>query len=138
MMKVLMSEYRDNLVKKMIKAIENGTAPWQKPWEPGRVRVHPFNPVSGARYRGMNLLLLQLAATEKGYNDPRWMTLKQANRQDAKVRRGEKSTVIEYWEWYSKIRVLDGNGQPKKDKDGKDIKKKGQAKSTKSVLRDGF
>ena len=37
-------------------------------------------------------------ALQKGYQDPRWMTYKQASDHDWQVRRGEKGTQIEFWE----------------------------------------
>jgi antirestriction protein ArdC len=35
---------------------------------------------------------------QRGYEDPRWMTYKQASENGWQVRRGEKGTQIEYWE----------------------------------------
>jgi len=36
----------------LIEQIRRGTAPWQKPWEPGTSFL-PFNPTNGTRYKGM-------------------------------------------------------------------------------------
>ncbi|WP_417844393.1 zincin-like metallopeptidase domain-containing protein [Thalassospira sp.] len=107
--------YRDQVVEELLSHIEAGTAPWQKPWDPGKVRLGPFNPVSGANYRGINALWLEL----RGHEDPRWMTYRQATQQDAQVRKGEKGTKIEYWKWTDKRPVLDEDGKPVLDDNGK-------------------
>lgn len=106
--------YRDHVVEELLGHIEAGTAPWQKPWEPGKVRMAPFNPVSGKDYRGINALWLEMRA----HSDPRWMTYRQAAAQDAQVRKGEKGTMIEYWKWFEREKVLDDNGKPVLDDKG--------------------
>jgi len=106
--------YRDQVVEELLGHIEAGTAPWQKPWEPGKVRMAPFNPVSGKDYRGINALWLEM----RGRSDPRWMTYRQAAAQDAQVRKGEKGTMIEYWKWSEREKVLDDNGKPVLDEKG--------------------
>ncbi|WP_417814426.1 zincin-like metallopeptidase domain-containing protein [Thalassospira alkalitolerans] len=106
--------YRDQVVEELLGHIEAGTAPWQKPWEPGKVRMAPFNPVSGKDYHGINALWLEM----RGRSDPRWMTYRQASAQDAQVRKGEKGTMIEYWKWSEREKVLDDNGKPVLDDKG--------------------
>lgn len=106
--------YRDQVVEELLGHIEAGTAPWQKPWEPGKVRMAPFNPVSGKDYRGINALWLEM----RGRSDPRWMTYRQAAAQDAQVRKGEKGTMIEYWKWSEREKMLDENGKPVLDDKG--------------------
>ena len=107
--------YRDQVVEELLTHIEAGTAPWQKPWDPGKVRLGPFNPVSGANYRGINAIWLET----RGHDDPRWMTYRQAAQQDAQVRKGEKGTKIEYWKWTDKRPMLDEDGKPILDDDGR-------------------
>jgi putative DNA primase/helicase len=97
----------------LIAQLEQGTAPWQKPWEPGADL--PLNPVSGKRYRGINALQLM----SEGRGDPRWLTYRQAQAMDAQVRGGEKGTTIQYWKFTEERPlvvdgkpVLDGRGEP--------------------------
>ena len=79
--------------------LERGVAPWQKPWEPGASSLGiPFNPTSERAYRGGNAIHLMATSLQRGYEDPRWMTYKQASDNGWQVRRGEKGTQIEYWE----------------------------------------
>lgn len=111
------SNFRTEVAEEMIRQIEAGTAPWQKPWQPGVVRNAPHNPVSESNYRGINAWWLEL----QGHSDPRWMTYRQAARAGAQVRKGEKGTQIEYWKWKEQVpeidddrkQVLDEKGKPK-------------------------
>ncbi len=89
-------DYRRELTDRIIRALEAGTAPWQKPWD-GNVAqpMMPYNPISKTVYRGGNSIGLMI----QGYDDPRWCTYKQAQEQGWQVRRGEKSTTIEFWKF---------------------------------------
>ena len=91
-------DYRAEVTSDIIKMLEEGTAPWQKPWESGKAGTMPFNPTTGKPYRGGNVLALSIAAMRKGYEDPRWCTYKQAAEKGWQVRKGEKATAIEFWE----------------------------------------
>ena len=73
--------WAEEFSEKVIKALEEGTAPWIKPWEAGDF-VYPFNPVSGTKYRGANLVNLTLEQVASGREDPRFLTYKQAADKD--------------------------------------------------------
>jgi len=107
--------FRDEVAQEIVHRIEEGTAPWQKPWDAGATGVAPFNPTSGKAYRGINDLWLSL----KGHADPRWMTYRQAEAAGAQVRKGERATGIEYWQWSVSEPLKDDNGNPVLDADGK-------------------
>ena len=83
------SDFAKRLANKLIEQLKAGTAPWQQPWEAGQM-ASPYNPTTGNRYRGVNILALMANA----YTDPRWMTYKQAQAQGWQVRAGEKGTQI--------------------------------------------
>ncbi len=87
------SDFAQRLADKLIAQLQEGTAPWQKPWIEGQ-SFSPYNPTTGNRYRGVNILALISA----DYTDPRWMTYKQAQAQGEQVR-GERSTQIQHWIW---------------------------------------
>jgi antirestriction protein ArdC len=92
-------DFRQEVTDTIIQMLEKGVAPWQKPWEPGATSLSmPFNPTSERAYRGGNAVHLMATALRNGYDDPRWMTYKQASEQGWQVRRGEKGTHIEFWE----------------------------------------
>jgi len=99
-------DYRQDITDRIVAAIENGTAPWQKGWAAGE-RLLPYNPTTEKSYRGGNTLRLMM----EGHGDPRWMTYKQAQENGWQVRKGERGTQIEYW----KFERPDG----KRERDGK-------------------
>jgi putative DNA primase/helicase len=111
-------DYRQELTDKIIEQMEKGTAPWLKPWDPSQSeRRLPYNPTTNAMYKGAN----SIALTIEGRSDPRWMTYKQAGEQGLQVRKGEKGTLIEYWKFNDRQKVLDGQGNPVTDSKGEPI-----------------
>lgn len=109
--------WRQSVVEELVKHIEAGTAPWQKPWDPDLIRDRPHNPVSGIAYKGINNLWLEM----QPFEDPRWMTYRQALAEDAQVRKGEKGTQVEYWKWSERRQKVNEAGRPITDADGKPI-----------------
>ena len=92
-------DFRQEVTDNIIGMLENGVAPWQKPWDSGAAAASmPMNPTSERAYRGGNAIHLMATALQKGYQDPRWMTYKQASDRGWQVRRGEKGTQIEFWD----------------------------------------
>jgi antirestriction protein ArdC len=81
--------------------LEKGVAPWQKHWEKGSFGM-PFNPTTENTYRGGNAIHLIATALQRGYDDPRWLTYKQAAENGCQVQKGQKGTQIEYWEYPSR------------------------------------
>jgi antirestriction protein ArdC len=77
----------------IIAELEKGVMPWTKPWAGSGGPVMPRRH-AGARYRGINVLILWGAAEAAGYRSPHWMTFKQALEYGACVKKGEKSTRI--------------------------------------------
>ncbi len=98
-----MTMAREDLYQKVtdtiVAELERGVAPWVQPWRTldARFGGGPFNGYTARGYRGVNVLLLLIAAAEKGYQDPRWFTYRQAKTLGAQVRRGEKSTLVIFW-----------------------------------------
>jgi antirestriction protein ArdC/phage/plasmid primase-like uncharacterized protein len=103
----------------IIEQLKAGTAPWQKPWD-ADVPQPPFNPITGTVYRGINRVTLG----GKGYADPRWMTLRQANEEGYRVKKGAKSSKIVFWHWSDEKKVLDNEGKPIMDAEGKPVMEK--------------
>ncbi len=52
-------KYHEQFAARIIKALEAGTAPWQKPWKAGE-RILPHNFGSGRDYRGGNAVYLAI------------------------------------------------------------------------------
>ena len=77
-------------------ALENGCAPWIKPWNSGEQDI-PVNGCTGRAYRGINTLLLWVAQTALGYASAEWFTFKQASLAGGNVRKKEKATLVVLW-----------------------------------------
>lgn len=109
-------EYANEVATRIIQQLEQGTAPWQKPWQPGELTL-PYNAATGKEYRGMNSMWL----AAQGYSDPRWITYNQASDAGAQVRKGSKGTKIIFWKFREEQpatdnagnRLFDDNGKPK-------------------------
>ena len=99
------------ITNEIIRIIERGVLPWRKPWTAGG-SSRPLR-VGGEPYQGVNNFLLTMRTVMAGHSSPFWMTLPQANALDAKVRKGEKSSVVVYY------------GQSRKDAGGEDDRSDG-------------
>lgn len=108
------------VAERLIKQLEEGTAPLQRPWEPGAIGSLPMNPTTGKRYKGINSLHLMM----QGRSDPRWMTYKQASAEGAQVRRGERGTLVQYWKFDEERTKTDEQGRPVIGKDGQPEKER--------------
>ncbi|MGE4538387.1 MAG: zincin-like metallopeptidase domain-containing protein [Desulfovibrio sp.] len=111
--------YHEQFAEQIIEDLKKGTAPWLKPWQPGELHA-PHNPVSGTVYSGINRVML----SRRGFADPRWMTLRQANSLDCRVRKGEKSQTIVYWQFTKEEAARDDKGKPVMDGDGNPVMEK--------------
>lgn len=82
------TEYHQQFAAAIVKQIEAGTAPWQRPWKPGE-RLPPRHALTGVEYRGGNALRLALRGQERGFSDNRWATYRQIKEAGGHVRKGE-------------------------------------------------
>ena len=98
-------DFRQEVTDSIVRMLEEGVAPWQKPWEATGV---PQNPTTGKSYRGGNAIHLMASQIRGGFEDPRWMTYRQAAEQGWQVRKGENGAQIEFWEM-KKPKERDGN-----------------------------
>ncbi len=74
---------------RIVASLEQGTAPWLKPWAEGKCgTMGPFNAATGRPYNGINWLVLGSGG---------WLTFKQAKELGGSVRKGEKGTQIVFW-----------------------------------------
>lgn len=114
-------KFHEEFADKVIKMLEEGTAPWQLPWTPGD-NLAPRNPITGTYYRGANLINLYIEGHLNGYNDPRWMTFNQASQAGYKIKKGSKSSSIVFATYTKQENKLDENGKPVLDENGKPVK----------------
>ena len=111
-------EYHQQFAERIIQVLKEGTAPWQKPWNPGE-RILPHNFQSGRDYRGGNAVYLAMNALDRGYADPRWGGYRQIQEAGGQVRKGEKGTPILYVEWRQHRTASDEHGTPVLDDEGR-------------------
>jgi antirestriction protein ArdC len=60
----------------------------------------PYNPLSGTVFRGINHFWLSMM--QGAYSTPYWVTLKQANKANARIKKDEKGTPIVFWNVHRK------------------------------------
>lgn len=77
------------VTEQITKHLEQGVIPWRKPWHGSMLRNYNSN----RAYRGINMWLLGVL----GYSDPRFITMKQANKLGGRVRKGEKAHMVVFW-----------------------------------------
>lgn len=107
--------YHEKVAREVIEALEKGTAPWVKPWEPGQMPEGPKNALTGNPYRGGNRMYLSLSQPD---DDPRWCTYRQAQQLGAQVKQGSQGTRIQYWQFHEDRMVKDEAGKPVLDDKG--------------------
>lgn len=101
----------------IVQCLEQGVTPWTKPWVDGGISPHmPANAVTGREYSGVNVLILWLTGQMRGWSTGAWLTYEQANKVNAKVKKGEKGTGVVYSGQTQRKKegqvVLDKDGQP--------------------------
>ena len=105
----LRRDHYQELTDKVIAALEAGTAPWRKPWNPDACggATAPVNAATGHRYRGVNLFVLGMSPLALMAGDPRWCSYRQAVARGWQVRKGAKATPVYF---YKPIEIADKTG----------------------------
>jgi len=96
------------ITNKIIEKLEQGVIAWRRGWKVDR----PKNFVTKKEYRGINILLLGLT----DFACPYWATFRQINKLGGKVKKGEKSTLIVYWEILKKRETITNEKGEKEEK----------------------
>lgn len=127
--------FHEIVAERLIEQLKQGTAPFQMPWKPGDGGgVMPFNPTTGKRYKGINAIHLM----SQGRQDQRWMTYNQAKAQGAQVKKGEKSTPIQYWKFEEEQTKRDENNKPILDAKGDPVKERVRLERPKMFMANVF
>ena len=77
------------VTERIIKQLESGVAPWRKPW----TCQTPANLLTQKEYRGLNVLTL----ASQGFPSRFWLTFNQATKLGGRIRKGEKSSPVVFW-----------------------------------------
>ena len=88
---------QEMVADRIIKLLDRGELP---PWEKAEPDSENPAPINGARlqpYRGINRWLALMTREEMGYQDPRWLTPKQAEQLGGGIREGEVDTKFVFW-----------------------------------------
>lgn len=97
----------------IVAELEKGVRPWHKPWNAEHAAGRITRPLraNGIPYRGINVLMLWAAATERGYAAPLWLTYKQAQELGGQVRKGEKGNLVVYANTITKTEQDEATGE---------------------------
>ena len=91
---------------RIIAELEQGAAPWVKPWAATAGANTPCNAVSNRPYSGCNVILLWLAR-DRGWATPRFLTFKQAIEAGGHVRKGQHGTKVIF---VKQLQIREGEG----------------------------
>lgn len=105
-------DLHDEITQHLIAAIEAGPGRPELPWRKAGGGLHlPVNALTGNAYRGINIVSLWVAAERRDYAQPIWATYKQWAEKGARVRKGEKSSLVVFY------REFDAKPDPDDDHD---------------------
>jgi antirestriction protein ArdC len=85
-----MSSVYEIITEQVIKQLESGVAPWSRPWQTSA----PKNLITQREYSGFNVIML----ASQGYASPYWMTFNQCNKLGGRIRQGEHSSLVTFWQ----------------------------------------
>lgn len=116
-------QIRQSITEQIVAALESGdTPPWRRPWRVGPNAGFPANVVSRKPYRGINPILLEMAAARHGLTSKWWATFNQWKQLGGKVMprpshvpSGRWGTTIVFWSPITKARP-DEVGDEKADR----------------------
>lgn len=108
--------FQEQVADLFVKNLESARSPFrtQTNDQPAIFQA-PVNASTGKNYRGMNALWLSM----QPYQDPRWMTMQQANKMQLKIPKGSSGTFINIVKTAESFPMLDDNGKRMKDEQGK-------------------
>ncbi len=90
-----LTKAQQKFIDRLLHSFEKDIIPWRATWD--RTVVKPYNASSNIPYKGINLLNLYMVSIQHGYDDPRWMTFKQANAEGYRIKKGSVGTDIFFY-----------------------------------------
>jgi antirestriction protein ArdC len=92
---------------RIIGELEQGAAPWVKPWSATAGNNVPQNAATNRPYSGCKVVLLWLARNRR-WTKPRFLTFKQATETGGNVRKGEHGTKVYF---VKQLQIKDDDGE---------------------------
>jgi antirestriction protein ArdC len=89
-------EAYDQLTQKIITQLDNGVAPWVRPWKNDGSNAMPHNAVTKRPYNNSNVLALWMAQEVRGFALPKWLTFNQARKAGGHVKQGSHGELVVY------------------------------------------
>lgn len=86
---------------KILTLLDQGVPPWRQPITTADGPGMPTSFGTKKPYRGINLFLLAINAWAHDYGSNYWLTFNQAKQQGAKVRKGEKGSLVLFWKQHA-------------------------------------
>lgn len=93
-----MSDLYQTITNKIITALETKQATHGQRWIGQGTNRLPVNYATKRPYSGINTLMLLIEAQDRGFDDHRWLTFKQATAAGAQIRKGERGTQIVFFD----------------------------------------
>lgn len=86
------------ITAQIVEHLEKGVRPWIRPWNAEHAAGRITRPLrhDGQPYSGINVLSLWMSALGQNFTAPIWMTFRQASELNARVRKGEKGSLVAY------------------------------------------
>ena len=100
----------EETTKQIIEVLENHKAnDFSNNWFSTRADIFPINPISGTKYKGVNIFYLSFIADKRGYSQNRWATWNQIKEQGGRVKedQAKKFTRVSFFSFMFK----DKNGK---------------------------
>jgi antirestriction protein ArdC len=111
-MTTVRSDIYSGVTNQIVAELEAGVRPWVQPWNAAHAAGEVSRPLrhNAVPYRGINVVLLWLAALRQHFASPLWMTYKQAAELGGQVRKGAKGSLVVYADTFTR-RESDDDGQ---------------------------
>lgn len=113
------TEIRQKIASQIIEALQNDCPPWRRPWTDDAAGL-PTN-ITGRRYSGINVFLLQMVASERGYSSNFFATFRQWQEKGFHVKKrpyhispGHWGTKVVLFKPVTKLKKTD-EGQEERD-----------------------
>src|ERR1035437_287165 len=117
------SDIYTRVTNEIVRAIEAGVKDYEMPWHQRSGAGLPRNASTGNFYRGVNPVALWATGQLRGYALPYWATFLQWEKLGARIRRGEKASVVVFY---------------KREESSTDDEDRESARGTRSILKGSF